>query len=178
MKAFTIIFSILLIILFIPFPLKLTLHASKNDFYIKLYGYTLMSKEKLKRKKKKKKHNKFSKKFDFSISNSKKFASRLYYSKLKPFLYIDISFTYSFNDAATTAVSYGALSEIPNILYLILKILFKPHKYNFSINPVFKDNVILNFEIKSIIFLSFAHIINILIVLIKSYKKTPREVTP
>lgn len=174
MKFLLIIFIILLITLFIPFPLKLVLHASKSDFYLKLYGYTIVSQESLKKNKK----NKFLKKFDFSISNSKKFASRLYYSKLKPLLNININFAYSFNDAAKTAISYGIFGEFPNITCLILKIPFKLHKYDFNIKPIFKEDIILNFEIKSIIFLSFAHIINILILMIKSYKKSVKEVTP
>lgn len=50
MKFLLIIFIILLITLFIPFPLKLVLHASKSDFYLKLYGYTIVSQESLKKK--------------------------------------------------------------------------------------------------------------------------------
>lgn len=185
MKLFF-IFLVILIIIFIPIPIKFNIYYSGINYYIKFCGITIISQKKVEKKKNislktelksKKKTNNFSKllkKIDFKSSEYKTIISKLYNSKFKPILKINIFIDYSLNDAAKTAIFYGVLCQTPPTLYLILSILFKLNKFNFKVNPIFEDKLFLKIETSSIFFLSFANIIYIIIILLKFTKKQGR----
>ena len=182
MKLFFIFFVILLIF-FIPIPIKFNIYYSTINYYIKLYGLTIISKKKSAYKEKhyhkvkpslKKEHNFFSSFYnnkDLKSISLKPLISNLYNLKFKPLLTIKFSLDYSLNDAAKTAIFYGVLCQIPPLIYVLINIPFNTYKFNFKINPIFQDKFLLKIETSSIIFISFANIIYIIIILLKSMKK-------
>lgn len=185
MKLFFILLVILLII-FLPIPIKINICYSGVNYYIKLYGFTIISPQKTRNTKRffhkaestlKDKSNKlknFYKKIDFKSLEYKALISKLYTSKFKPFLKINLLLDYSLNDSARTAIFYGVLCQTPPLIYLILNIMFNIRKFNLKINPVFEDKFFLKIETSSIFFLSFANIIYIIIILFKFVKKQGR----
>lgn len=185
MKLFF-IFLVILLIIFLPIPIKINISYSGVNYYIKLYGFTITSPQKTKTTKRffhkpestlKNKSNKlknFYKKIDFKSLEYKALISKLYNSKFKPLLKIDLYFDYSLNDAARTAIFYGVLCQTPPLIYLLLKIMFNIRKFNLKINPIFEDKFFLKIETSSIFFLSFANIIYIIIILFKFAKKQGR----
>nr|WP_242878760.1 DUF2953 domain-containing protein [Clostridium beijerinckii] len=81
---------------------------------------------------------------------------------------------YSLNDAARTAIFYGVIYNTTSLTYILLNYLFNIKKFNFKITPVFDDNLLLKIETSSIIFLSLANIIYIIINLLKNNDKQGR----
>lgn len=185
MKLFFIFFVILLIF-FIPIPIKFNIYYSTINYYIKLYGLiTITSKKKHshivrhhKVKSLLKKEHKFFSRFynniNFKSLDWKSLVSNLYNSKFKPLLRIKFSLYYSLNDAAKTAIFYGVLCQAPPLIYILLNIPFKTCKLNFKINPIFEDKFLLRIETSSIIFLSFANITYMIIILFRFIKKQRR----
>ncbi|MDR3596714.1 DUF2953 domain-containing protein [Clostridium sp.] len=178
MKLFLIMLGILLIF-FIPIPIKFSIYYSAEDYYIKLYKIVIVSKKKdiikkdiIKKDIKYKSEPEVKDKFNllsflYKNINLKSFLSNLYRLKFKPLLRIKFSLHYSFNDAAKTAVSYGVLCQLPQIIFLLSSIPFNVRKFDFKINPIFEDKFLLKFETSSIIFLSLANIIYMIIILLK-----------
>ena len=185
MKLFFIFFLILLIF-FIPIPIKFNIYYSTINYYLKLYGFTIISKKKSEYKKKhyhkvkfslQKEHNSFWRLYNninFKSLDFKSLISNLYNSKFKPLLKIKVSLDYSLNDAARTAIFYGVLSQVPPLIYIIINVPFKTYNFNFKITPIFEDKFLLKIETSSIIFLSFANIIHMIIILLKFIKKQGR----
>ncbi|NFO31051.1 DUF2953 domain-containing protein [Clostridium botulinum] len=171
MKLFLLI---LMIIILLPIPLKISIYYSFDNYYIKLYKFTIISKEKIKNKKqnsniKSKSHKK--KKDSLNILNmihKKYLIEKLYDSKFKPKINLKGDLSYSLNDAAHTAIFYGILSQINPIFYFALSILCKINKFKFNINPIFNDKFLVKLEISSIIFISIVNVIYILILIFKS----------
>jgi hypothetical protein len=113
---------IIFFIFFIPIPIKLNIYYSNMTYFIKLYKLTLISKTKLENKNKKsenidKKKHECSSDFNEDI-NWKTFLLDLHNTnlKFKPLLRIKFNFSYSFNDAAKTAISYGVLYQFPPLI--------------------------------------------------------------
>lgn len=177
-----ILLALFIMFMFFPIPFKFYIYYYNNDYYIKLYNFILLNNNILKKKKEQKeqtinnppiKQKKKIKPFKsleiITFSDIKIIINKFITLKFKPFLNLSSKLEYSLNDAAKTALSYGILSELPSITYFIIKVLFKPKKYNFKISPKFNDTILLKFEIKSIIFISFANIIYMTFVLLKYY---------
>lgn len=169
MKLVFIILAILLIF-FIPIPIKIIIYYSSADYYIKIYKLTIMSKKRPPKRDEPvvKKERKFFKNIYKNI-DYKSLISNIYNLNLrfKPWLKFNFSLNYSLNDAAKTAVFYGVLWQAPPLIYAIFKFIFNIKKYNIEINPIFEDKFLLKIESSSIIFLSFANIIYIAIIILK-----------
>lgn len=161
-----------MLFMFFPIPLKFYIYYYNNCYYIKLYNFTLFNNAAFEKKKEQIRYKKNNppiinkKKFRFlklfksaRYTDLKVIINKLYNSKFKPMITWNSDFEYSFNDACRTAVSYGILSNIPSIFYFFINIIFKSKKYKFKVTPQFVDRMLLKFEAKSIIFISFANII-------------------
>lgn len=188
------IIFIILFLLFVPLPLKLTVYFSKEEYFIKFYKLNLLSKndgliKKILNKKKKdnKKENRninnksnetdeddsknkettTNKKFD------KHFIKDVYKTikknKFKPSIKYDGKVTYSLNDSANTALFYGLLSNINPFMYYLFSIVFKVKKFKNKFNPVFKDEIIYELSISCIITFNLAQIIHIGLLILKSF---------
>jgi hypothetical protein len=171
MKLFLLIF---LAIIFIPLPIKIDIFASTNNYYLKLYGFNILKKEKKEDINTKiPEINKTKKTSILKRLSTKNFIyllKLLNKSKFKPTLRIKGYFSYSLGDAAKTAVFYGILHTFFPLLLFALNIIFKIKKFHLPIKPVYEDKFIAEFQITSIITLSFAQIIYISILLVKTIK--------
>ncbi len=180
MKLFY-IFLVALLIFFIPIPIKFSIYYSTINYYIKLYGFNLISKNK--------KSAAYAKKFKNPplVKNEHRFFSKvtkkisfknviftLHNLKYKPLIKINLSLEYSLDDAARTAIFYGIIYNTTSLTYVLLNYAFNIKKFNFKITPIFDDKFLLKIETSSIIFLSLANIIYIIINLLKNNEKQGR----
>lgn len=175
-----ILFWLLLIILFlifVPMPFKFNIHFSLNDYYVKLYGFTIISKNKSTKQKKFPPIKKRKDNIKFEKQNLKIILSKLYHRHFKPTLYINSCLSYSLNDAFKTAIAFGTLNNINTPLYILLNVLFKIKKFKFKLKPLFKDKYFLDYDSTSIFFLSLAELIYIVVIIFK-YLHYSKEVTP
>ncbi len=183
MKTFITLF---IIFIFFPIPLNFYIYFYHNCYYIKLYRFTLFNNKKGKRNSQKnhppiKKKSKLKKQFlilkkSLSVSDIKKIISIFYNLNFKPIIFINSNLEYCLDDAAKTAESYGALSNLPSIIYFFSNILFKTKRFKFKITPKFINKLIFKFESKSIIFISPANIIYMIFILIKNLLKIKKHI--
>ncbi|MGG7176096.1 DUF2953 domain-containing protein [Clostridium paraputrificum] len=170
---------ILFLLLFIPIPLKISIYYSKENYYIKLFNLKLLKKgthnenedyldksSNLKKQKNSIKKKKFDKSF-FKTITPKIILKALDKNKFKPLLFLKGSFSYSLNDAAYTAILYGLLSSLFPLLLRVIRILFKTSKFKLPIKPLFKNELLVKFEMKSIIFFSLVQIIYMIFLILK-----------
>lgn len=172
------ILFLLIVLIFCPIKFKIKIILSEKDLQVFFYKYNIFSLSNLIKKKKEKSCNencedncneikedkkvKKKEKLKKSISfNVKKLISILYYNRFKPSLKFSLDMTYSTEDAALTAISYGLIQQFFSILYLMFDSFFRLKKFSKEINPKFNDINSIFFEIDSIITISFAQIIYI-----------------
>lgn len=190
---FFIIIVALIFILFIPIPLKFNLHYSKDRYYIKFYNINIISNDdgilkKFLNKKdniiKESKINYSKTKDDIEIDykgknlNLKPFLKTLYINlkrnKFKPSIRFSSNSIYSLGDASRTAICLGLFYNINPILLYIFSILFKVKLLKTDFNPIFKDELLFELTIRSIITFNLAQIIYILFIIYKSIRKNRR----
>lgn len=195
MLIFIIIIFIFLLIFLVPIPLKFTAHYSKDRYYLKLYNIVIFSNtggvlnkfldkdekiEPKKRNKKRKTKIKPNAKKQINI-NSKSKKGRINYlalikniyfalsrNKFKPSIKFSNDTLYSLGDASRTAIFVGVFYNINPILLYIFSILFKVKLLNSNFKPIFKDKILFEITINSIITFNLAQIINIGIIILKS----------
>lgn len=185
---FFIIIVLLILILFIPIPIKLRIHYSKDRYYIKFYNINIISNDngilkkflnkkntKIKNKKTRYEIKIKSKKREFNL---KLFIKILYTNlktnKFKPSIKFSSDTTYSLKDASKTAIYLGVFYNTNPILLYIFSILFKVKVFKNSFKPIFKDEILLEFTISSIITFNLAQIIYIFNIFYKSILKSRR----
>ena len=190
---FFIIIVALIFILFIPITLKFNLHYSKDRYYIKFYNINIISNDdgilkKFLNKKdniiKESKINYSKTKDDIEIDykgknlNLKPFLKTLYINlkrnKFKPSIRFSSNSSYSLGDASRTAICLGLFYNINPILLYIFSILFKVKLLKTDFNPIFKDELLFELTIRSIITFNLAQIIYILFIIYKSIRKNRR----
>jgi hypothetical protein len=178
-----IIILIIVVLLFLPIPiwLKLTYNDSIANLYIYKFKIDLnklfkKTKEKAKTSPKARKLTKSLKKIELSLSDIKFIINRLNCIRFKPTLRINLNINYGLSDASITGIFYGVISTVNSLMHNICTIFFKVKKYSSEIKPEFQK---LDFkaEITSIIFISIAKIIYILIILLKTYKNIKKRKT-
>ena len=193
---FFIIIVALIFILFIPIPLKFNLHYSKDRYYIKFYNINIISNDdgilkKFLNKKdniiKESKINYSKTKDDIEIDykgknlNLKPFLKTLYINlkrnKFKPSIRFSSNSSYSLGDASRTAICLGLFYNINPILLYIFSILFKVKLLKTDFNPIFKDELLFELTIRSIITFNLAQIIYIALLILKCLLKN-KEVNP
>lgn len=160
--------AIVTLILLFPVPIKLQLFYKDKLFIAKLYNKTIFPYKKkniLKNKKRTGSKENKSKKKSFNFSKGKVVISTLMKNKYKFKLELYIKVDYGFEDACNTAVSYGIFHQLLSNLFIPLKSIFIVDSYKYHINMEYNKNI-LNFEIKSIIFINLAKIIYIAVKII------------
>lgn len=148
------IFFTVIIILLLPFKVKVTFIYQDSKIHIYLFNKQIGMKEKLAEDKTSKR----------TYKKLRIFADKLTRNKFKPGLSLDWELNYGFEDAALTGISYGIFSTIFGVMYELIGMIFKIKAFKFSINPQF-NNPTLNIRISSIISLNLAKIIYIVIIL-------------
>lgn len=183
---FFIIIIFFILILFIPIPLKFNLHYSKDRYYIKFYNINIISNDDYILKKfleEKEENIKDSKLEDYmnidsNEKNLKPLIKTLYISlsrnKFKPSIKFSSDIIYSLGDASKTAICLGLFYNINPILFYIFSILFKVKLLKNNFNPLFKDEILFEFTISSIITVNLAQIIYIFFIIYKSIHKNRR----
>lgn len=182
MTLFIILLSILFIIL-LPIPIKIKAYYSNKSYYLKLYGINLYSDDDgIIRKllsRKSKTSNKNNKRKKQNINNDKKEASnknhfslrRTYQliqsNRFKPSIKFHLLGNYCLNDAALTALLYGFLCNFNFILLKLFSDVFKVKRFNYSLDPNFKNQFNINLTFNCIITFNFAQIIYILFLIRK-----------
>lgn len=189
---FFIIIAVLVLILFIPIPLKFNLHYSKDRYYIKFYNINIISNNdgiirKFLNKKDNKKNIKNSKENIKNHINTdstkgkseiklhiKNIYITLKNNKFKPSIKFCSDTIYSLGDASRTAIFFGLFYNINPILFYIFSILFKVKLLRNDFKPVFKDEILFELTISSIITFNLAQIIYIFFIIYKSITKNRR----
>jgi len=175
MKFFLFIF---LVTIFIPLPIKLSIYVSTKNYYVKIYRFYILKKDKLNNEKTKSSEIKKPYKRNlkrkpslfkgFSPKKIIKLINLLNKNKFKPVLRMKGYFAYSLGDAAKTAIFYGILSTYFPLLLFALNIVFKTKNLSLPIRPIYEDKIIAETEITSIITLSLVQIISMSVLLIKA----------
>ena len=168
------LFLLILLILIIPIPIKISISYTKENYSIKIYKINILKKQNIKdeeitpKNKQEKSHKKFKKNRKLEISYVIEIIKALNKNHFKPKLKLKGDFQYSLNDATKTAIFYGILQSISPYILEGFKILFKIKSFKLFIKPIFKDELIGNFNITCIIFLSFGKTIIIICLIIKA----------
>ncbi|WP_040329307.1 DUF2953 domain-containing protein [Clostridium ihumii] len=184
MKIFLLILLVTILILFCPIPLKIKLNYINKKLEIYIYKKKLnldklnqkkeLNKEKLEHKSTSK-DEKVSKKL-FSNIDVKSFIKNLINNRFKINLRFNCNLNYSFPDAAFTAIAFGYSHQLFVLIYGLLKLFFNVNDFKYDVNYEFNKNYI-NVEIEGIFFISFAKIIYICYLAIKSTKTDKKQVT-
>lgn len=177
MKIF---FILLLLIIFLPLPLKSIIYYSNENYYIKLFNFKIVSKKnntkinpinethnntkEPKNKKNKKNHKKL---LNLKELPFNKIIYTIDHNRFKPVLRCKGYISFSLPDAAITAITYGTISAIMPFIYRLFSIIFKNKKFNINITPSFRDEFFIEIKINSIIYISLGQIIYICYLLIK-----------
>lgn len=188
-----VILLVILSLLFIPIRLKLNIHYSKDNYYLKVYNINFYSKdggilkEYLSKKKDSstsypsKSNEKYAK---YKVSNKDKhkldvkaLIKKLHNNKFKPNLKLYTDVAFSLGDAAKTAIFYGLSWNIQTILHTLFSVVFSIKVFKLDINPKFKDSLLLEFTISSIITFNLAQIIYVIFLTLKCRTKI-EEVIP
>ena len=178
MKIFLLILLVIILILFCPIPLKIKLNYINKKLEIYIYKKKLIL-DKLNENKKSNKENlehnsttskgeKVSKKL-FSNIDVKSFIKNIINNRFKINLRFNCNLNYSFPDAAFTAIAFGYSHQLFILIYGLLKLFFNVSDFKYDVNYEFNKNYI-NVEIEGIFFISFAKIIYICYLAIKSTK--------
>ena len=163
----------LLLIIFLPFPLKTSIYYSDKNYYIKFYKFHFISKSRtLKKKKTSIKPQKKNKRARSTIFTDKQLILKIFNTisknKFKPHIRINGYINYSLNNHAITAITYGLLSAILPFIYKGISIIFKIKKFNFPITPIFKEVINIKIQIDGILFVSIGQIIYMSFIILKT----------
>ena len=104
----------------------------------------------------------------------KKLYNNLIHNKFKPTLNFNSKTIYSLGDAANTAIAFGLFYNLNPLLLNIFSIIFKVKKYKNDFKPVFKDKILFELTLNSIITFNLAKIIYICFIILKSFNKNRR----
>lgn len=183
------ILFLLLLLIFCPIKFKIKVIGSEKDIKIYYYRFQVFSLSKFIKAKAKKECKEYCEKSPSEKSFKKNFkehkrllktdyginVTRLIKSlignRFKPSLKFSFNLTYSTEDAALTALTYGFIHQILSLLYLIFDSFFNLKKFSKEITPQFNDNNYLSFEIEGIITTNFAQIIYICFLYLVSLTK-------
>ncbi|WP_139904295.1 DUF2953 domain-containing protein [Clostridium thermarum] len=156
---------LLLVILFFPLSIKLSVLYKDGHFNIFIYN------KQLKLKKKVEKHKATpatAQKAEFNLVNFlpeklRKVIYKVSDEKRKLPAKIDFDLHYGFDDAAVTAIFYGILNGLNSLLYNQFSFLLDIKKYEYHIVPHYNDpmfnfrlNCIISFNLAKIIYMLFA----------------------
>ena len=151
-----IVVSILIILFFIPIPIKFSFIYNNKSLNLYIYD------RKISLKSIKEHATRSINKLNDNNNNIKKLLLTLEKNKFKPILDLSIKINYGFEDASITAISYGLIQMLCSVNYPILINFFNVKAYKFELNPKFNKEL-LKIQIKSIIWISIAKTIFIFI---------------
>ncbi|MCI2038647.1 MAG: DUF2953 domain-containing protein [Clostridium luticellarii] len=145
---------LLFTVLFLPTPLRINIKYKDGKLTVKLYSLNITNRIKLNKSSLK---NPSGKNPLFAFIKELKSLNFNEINTKFP-LKMNIKFHYGLNDAAYTAITYGALSSLKVLIFNMLKKVFSIKKYNLIIEPDF-NNPIFELEVTSIIYINLVKII-------------------
>lgn len=169
-----IIIVLLIIIAFIPIPIKINFIYENKIAKLFIYEFNInfkrfFDKEKLNvniKKQKNKRHIKF--------SNVKVILNKINDSKFKPRLKLKIKIEFGFSDAAITGLCYGFINILSPILYQLFNIIFKIKDIQYDINPDFRNSKV-KLQANSIIFISFVNVMYMVFIIFANIRKSLKK---
>lgn len=170
MTIFVIIIFFILVILFIPLKIKITLSFDKclgTEIFI--YNYNFKNSKiykNLTSKKKKPKEPKKPKK-NINLKSLWLLFKKLDNNSYKPKLYLSSNIDFQVEDAAYTAMIYGFSNSLIPFLERFINIFFSISSFKIHVNPLFKNENSVSFNIKSIIKVNLAKLIYMSIIIYK-----------
>lgn len=159
---------ILLLIIFIPFPIHVTFEYEGNNTTLRIYKFKVYP-SKTSRKSLEKIICDLSSK-EYYLKNIKLLYKKAPYVLSRFTLSFNIDLYYGLEDAFETSMIYGSIHSVFNIIYTAISSHLKIKKFNAKINPIF-NRCFIKLNVKSIIFISFANIIYIALIVLKNLKK-------
>lgn len=167
MKLF---FVILVIVLLVPVPIKITLKFFNKNFYLFVYNFQIDINKNLKKftGKKKIKNEKTLKKIPII-----KLVGKFNKNPIKPYYFFTLHMDYGFEDAAATSIFYGLVYTLYPWFYKFLSAFLNVKKYNFNIKPHF-NKTLFNLEINSIFLLNIVNVIYIVILITSVFFNTKK----
>lgn len=163
------ILLIILVILFIPFPVMLEFFYNKQGIILKLYNEQIKE-IKLFNKTEEVKQDLEKKHFYYPLDYIKEI-KRFHF---KPYLKLKVNVELGFDDAAKTAEMFGIMNYFIQLAFLFLKNFFKIRNIDYKINPNFQKNIF-KIKIHSIIWINIAKTIYIAVciffIMIKTHNK-------
>jgi hypothetical protein len=178
MYVFIKILAVIMIILFIPIPFSIRLrYIDEPEVYVYSFKLNLRRIQNIIKKRK-------AKKTDCDEEDKDKYSKLKYYKEIisnigrlrfKPNLKLRLKSHYGLNDAAVTGISYGIISGALAACYEVLNKFFNIKEYDLSVRPEY-NKLTFDCDIKCIIFINLAKIIYMVIIFLKSIKKS-KEVT-
>ncbi len=165
-------FFVLLIILFFPIPLKLSLNYSNSVLIFCVYKFEIVNtgkkrakseqdaSKKTKKKKKsiKSKDKRETKKRKIDIKNLIFSFLRNDSKFIRAFAKFDLYFKYGLEDAFNCALLYGIISSFLGILPNLMNNFLNLKKYDFKVNPTFNVTMV-DFKLYCTIYLNLIYII-------------------
>lgn len=183
------ILFLLLLLIFCPIKIKIKVIGSEEDINIYFYKFKVFSLRRFIKYKHKKQCKEYCEKSPSQKSSKKpldekkrllktdyginvtRLIKALIGNRFKPSLKFSFNLTYSTEDAALTALTYGFIHQILSLLFLIFDSFFNLKKFFKNIKPEFNDTNSLSFEIEGIITTNFAQIIYICFIYLISLTK-------
>ena len=157
-----IVFLLALAIILFPIPLKITLKYSNKVLGIYIYNKKLIIRRPAK------KALKSDRIMDFFKSLELRHLRLIIYKfkklKLKPTLVLNTKIEFGLNDAAITAILYGAIHSIYSFMYLLLIDYVNVKNIDLKVIPHFEENDF-NMETLSIIYMNLAKIIYMVLIM-------------
>lgn len=170
MTIFAIIIFFILVILFIPLKVRITLSFDKcSGLQIFIYNYNIKTSKiykKLTSKEKKAKKAKEPKK-NININTLWLLLKKLDNNSYKPKLYLNSNIDFQVEDAAYTAMIYGISNALIPFIERFINVFFSISSFKIHINPLFNNENSVSFNIKSIIKVNLAKLIYMAIIIYK-----------
>lgn len=185
---------IVFILIFLPLPVLITVFYKTNTLFVYIFGVKLYPRKKNKKNISPPKYKK-EKSRKISLEDYNKIWDKINTSPVKPSLHFEVNIIYGLDDAAKTAILHGTLSSLPPFLYnlhrldngtkteilhgtrsflpaflynLLCSFLYT-RKFKIDLKPNLEKSI-LEFKIKSIIWINFAKIIYMSLLVIFTLK--------
>ncbi|SHJ57612.1 Protein of unknown function [Clostridium amylolyticum] len=170
MTIFAIIIFFILVILFIPLKIRITLSFDKcSGLQIFIYNYNVKTSKIYKNLTSKKKKTKKAKepKKNINLNTLWLLLKKLDNNSYKSKLYLNSNIDFQVEDAAYTAMIYGISNALIPFIERFINVFFSISSFKIHVNPLFKNENSVSFNIKSIIKVNLAKLIYMAIIIYK-----------
>jgi len=169
-----IIFILLIIISFIPIPIKIKFIYEDKIAKLFIYKFNIKLKKFSKKIKSTTTPKKPKNKAPIKLQNIKAILKKINNSKFKPRLKLKVKIDFGFSDAAITALSYGLINIIAPMVYELFKVVFKIKNFQYDLHPDFNNSKV-KLQANSIIFISLVNVMYMVFIIFKNIRKPLKD---